>query len=371
MPTLRSHHIVAIGLIFSASLLLSGLCITTEAAENTDATLQVLNRDIPHLLTEAAIPSVSIAQIKQGRIALTAAYGSQSQGTPATTETLYNIASLTKPLTAEVILRMASKNVISLDEPMYSYWTDPDIANDERRKLLTPRLALSHRTGFPNWRDKKDGLKFVNEPGTVWGYSGEGYQYVARFAEKKTDKSFEELAQTYLFDPARMKSTSYIGKPWFEGRIAIPTSAAGEPLKPEIGTHYNAADLVYTTARDYAVFMVAVLKNRSLSSIIAKERNRIQVSMMQQTCQGAKAESCPHETGYGLGWQILDFKDETLMMHTGKDDGIFTFAYLNRTTGDGAVIFTNGEDGYKIILPILERLHTSPMYIRFLQGQMK
>ncbi len=370
MLTLRSRLSLGIGLI-SASLLLSGLCIAAKAAENTGSTLQALNRDIPRLLAEAAIPSVSIAQIRHGRIALTAAYGTQSPGIPATTETLYNIASLTKPLTAEVILRMASKNVISLDEPMYVYWTDPDIANDERRKLLTPRLALSHRTGFPNWRDKKDGLKFVNEPGTVWGYSGEGYQYVARFAEKKTGKNFEELAQTYLFDPAGMKSTSYIGKPWFEGRIALPASAAGESLKPETGTHYNAADLVYTTPRDYAAFMVEVLKNHSLSSSVAQERNRIQVSMMQQSCQGAKAESCPRETGFGLGWQLLNFKDETLMMHTGKDDGIFTFAYLNRSSRDGAVIFTNGEDGYKIILPVLERLHTSPAFIRFLQGQMQ
>jgi hypothetical protein len=59
------------------------------------------------------------------------------------------------------------------------------------------------------------------------------------------------------------------------------------------------------------------------------------------------------------------------MMHTGKDEGVFTFAYLNRTRRDGVVIFTNSDNGYKIILPLLDRLHTSPEFLRFLRGQIE
>jgi hypothetical protein len=56
-------------------------------------------------------------------------------------------------------------------------------------------------------------------------------------------------------------------------------------------------------------------------------------------------------------------------MHTGKDEGIFTFAYLNRSDRGGVVIFSNGDNGYKIILPVLERLQTSPAFLSFLRGQ--
>ena len=307
--------------------------------------------------------------IKDGRIAFTAAYGLQSPGVPATITTLYNIASLTKPLTAEVILCLASKGDISLDEPMYPFWVDPDLAKDDKNQRLTPRLALSHRTGLPNWRNPKTGLAFEREPGTTWGYSGEGYQYVARFAEKKTNQGFEALAQSLLFEPQAMTATSYTGKPWFEGRIAVPMDSPGKASAPAIGTHFNAADLVYTTPQDYAAFMVGVLQDRGLSPAIARQRDSIQVSMMDTVCLGAKASSCPSAVGFGLGWEILEFKNATLMMHTGKDDGVFTFAYLNRYTKDGVVIFTNSGNGYKIILPVLELLDTNADFLRFLRGQ--
>jgi hypothetical protein len=99
------------------------------------------------------------------------------------------------------------------------------------------------------------------------------------------------------------------------------------------------------------------------------ERNTSQTDMADVICTGSKVATCPAVAGFGLGWQILAFKGETLMMHTGKDEGVFTFAYLNRTTRDGAVIFTNSDNGYKIILPLLDRLNTSPAFLNFLRGQ--
>jgi CubicO group peptidase (beta-lactamase class C family) len=352
-----------------ADALSSGLRLKATPSQEQAGLQAAFDREIPLVLAKEAIASASIAVIKDGRTAFTAAYGLQSPGVPATKATLYNIASLTKPLTAEVVLRLASKGVLSLDEPMYHFWVDPDLAREERSKLLTPRFALSHRTGLPNWRDPKTGLAFEREPGTKWGYSGEGYQYVARFAEKKTGKNFEELAQSLLFGPMGMTSTSYTGKPWFEGRVAVPMDAPGKANTPTIGTHFNAADLVYTTSGDYAAFMVGVLDERGLTPEIARERDSIEVTMMDVVCQGAKAASCPPAVGFGLGWQVLAFKNGTLMMHTGKDDGVFTFAYLNRATRDGVVIFTNSGNGYKVILPVLELLNTDSDFLRFLRGQ--
>jgi len=114
-----------------------------EAAPSRERQIRALfERDIPRLLAENTVTSISIAHIEAGIVVFTGAYGMQAPGIVATTKTLYNIASLSKPISAEVILRLASKNRLTLDEPMYIYWTDPDIANDERRKLLTPRIAL-------------------------------------------------------------------------------------------------------------------------------------------------------------------------------------------------------------------------------------
>ncbi len=324
-----------------------------------------LDRDLPGLMAKAKVPSVSVAQLKGGRVVMAAAWGAQSPGVPATPDTLYNIASLTKPLTAEVILRLVSSGKLDLDESMARWWTDPDIAGDERTKALTARLALSHRSGFPNWRGK-DGLKFLRAPGAEWGYSGEGFDYVARYAEKKTGKRFEDLAQASLFVPAGMRSTSYVGKPWFAGRIAVPTDGAGLPLKPTIRTHFSAADLVYTTASDYAAFLGQVFRDRGLSPAVARERSRLQVSLKGRECSGEAARLCPTDVGFGLGWELYDFDGQVVMMHTGKDEGVFTFACLDRATGDGVVVLTNGDNGGSVVLPILERLGFRPAFVRFL-----
>ncbi|MBB6250319.1 serine hydrolase domain-containing protein [Nitrospirillum iridis] len=328
-----------------------------------------LDQSVPGLLTSAKVPSVSIAVIEDGKVALTTAYGEQSPGVRATPATLYNIASLTKPVTAEVVLRLASRKIVSLDAPMADYWTDPDIANDDRRLALTPRLALSHQTGFPNWRGQGKPLAFQFTPGTSYGYSGEGYQYVARYVEKKTGQDFESLAQVVLFRPAGMNDTASGRKPWFDGRVAVPTDAAGKALEPGFASGYNAADLLYTTAGDYARFIVGVLKDQDLTAAVAADRRHIQVSQMAEMCAGAKAASCPVNAGFGLGWQVLEFNGETVMMHTGRDEGVSTFAWYSPTTRQGAVFLTNSDNGFQLVLPVFETLGASPAFMAYLRGQ--
>ncbi len=88
-------------------------------------------------------------------------------------------------------------------------WTDPDIAYDERRNLLTPRICLTHQTGFANWRSMTGSkLTFTFPPGTRYGYSGEGFEYLARFMEKKTGLSLDQQAKQLVFDPLGMREHS-------------------------------------------------------------------------------------------------------------------------------------------------------------------
>ena len=206
--------------------------ILATAQEKTQSTLQAvaapqaraeINAHIAQWLKESDVPSVAVAYIKNRKIARTAVYGEQSPGGAATEKTMYNMASPTKPITAETVLRLASAGKLSLDESMLPYWVDPDIKDDPQSELLTPRLCLSHQTGFANWRRMAGGvLKIRWKPGTQTGYSGEGYNYVGRFAEKKLGKPFDALAQEMVFDSIGMKDTSYTAKDWYSGRLAVP-----------------------------------------------------------------------------------------------------------------------------------------------------
>ena len=211
--------------IIAVSLLLaSALAVAQSPAPSHAPSLRAkVDVAAPASLARHGVPAVGVAFIEDGRVQWSAVYGEQAPGVPATTKTLFNIASMMKPVTAEMVLRLASQQALSLDERMSDHWIDPDIANDPRNQLLTPRIALQHRTGFPNWRRETNGkLAFRFEPGTATGYSGEGYDYVARFVEKKTRRDFVTLAGERVFVPTGMTGATFAPKGELKGLIAHP-----------------------------------------------------------------------------------------------------------------------------------------------------
>ena len=264
-------------------------------------------------------------------------------------------------------MRMLSQGVFTLDEPMAPVWTDPDIANDDRRNLLTPRICLSHQTGFANWRSMTGGkLTFTFTPGARYGYSGEGFEYLARFMEKKSGLPLDQQAKQLVFDPLGMHDTAFTYQPWFAGRIAVPADADGHWLNPAFADKPNSADKVYTTAGDYALLLQAVLRNAGIAPQIAAERDRIQVSQKQQACAKLPQQLCPDDLGSGLSWSILRAHKIVILMHTGHDPGVYTFAWISPTTQSGAVILTNGENGKKLVPEILHDINAPQWFVDIL-----
>ncbi|WP_315815533.1 serine hydrolase domain-containing protein [Paraflavitalea speifideaquila] len=124
------------------------------------------------------IPGASLALIKDGRVVYHKVYGVKNAFTGEAVDslTLFEAASVTKPVFAFAVLRLAERGLIDLDKPLYLYLPYKDIEDDERYKLMTVRHVLTHRTGFPNWRDGKLTLLFT--PGEKYNYSGEGFEYL-------------------------------------------------------------------------------------------------------------------------------------------------------------------------------------------------
>ena len=368
-PKPAMRHTMKIATLYRPALCAFALLSTCAfAASPTNDAQSQLDALVPMLLADKRIASVSIARIEDRRLAFTAAYGEARPGIPATPGTLYNIASMTKPVSAEVVLRLASRGKISLDESMSRYWVDPDLADDPRRDLLTPRLSLSHRTGFPNWRyETGDTLKFMRTPGEAFGYSGEGFEYVARFVEKKTGTPFERLAETLVFKPSGMRETAYTRRSWFADRLAVPTDADGQALPPQIGEHYLASDDVHSTPRDYARFMIGVMNRQGVDANLAAERIRIHSEREDELCPPPRAQACADEAGFGLGWEVFRFGERTYLMHTGMDKGTFTLGYIELSTGSGTVIFTNSSNGPQSVLPILDAIGRDREFVDFLR----
>jgi len=227
---------------------------------------------------------------------------------------------------------------------------------------------LSHQTGFPNWRSDTGGkLTFKRMPGTAYGYSGEGLEYVARFAEKKTGESFETLAQQLVFGPSGMTSSAYTKRDWFKNRIAVPRDGNGKWLVPVMVDKFSAANMVYTTPTDYSRFLIAVMDGKGLNSTIRAERSSIQVDHDFKPCTVAWAAGCPDEVGFGFG--MGGHQEKTFWVHTWRDPGVFTIGFFDPVAPTGTVIFTNSDKGAEVVVPLLHLLGADPVFIAYLEGQ--
>jgi CubicO group peptidase (beta-lactamase class C family) len=330
--------------------------------------LAVLDAQLPALLERYHIAAVGVAVIRDGRTVWTRVYGEQGPGIPASDRTLFNVASMAKPVTAETILRLVAQGRIALDEPMAPAWADPDIAADPRRLELTPRIALSHQTGFPNWRPRCDprsrcapnsALTFGFEPGTRFGYSGEGYNYVARFAEKKLGKDFERLVDDYGLASIGAHRAALTARDWMRNRVAVPMDSTGRFGIPRLHPRgeWSAANNLFITVGDYAAFMIAVMNGEGLSRELAIERFRVQTTIDDQwPCMVKPASRCPDVAGMALGWFRFDYGAESIIWHGGDDWGEHGLAYFYPRTRDGFVVLINGGNGRLAELDALDLL---------------
>lgn len=314
-------------------------------------TKSTFEKEIENLLIQENVPVLGLGIIENGKLKQIKVLGNIDKGIPASYNSIFKVASLTKPITALVALKLISTGKLGLDEPLDKYWKDPDLKNDNWTRKLTPRIILSHQTGFPNWRylteNKK--LSFEFEPDTKFQYSGEGFEYLRKALEVKFRKKLEKLADELVFKPAKMNDTHFWwDKSMDEKRYVKNYDKDGKVLETTKYYQANAAANLLTTVEDYGNFLSYILNGADLSQSVFDEMSRNQVQLKDKDY-------------FGLGWEKLTgfSGDEYALMHTGKDPGVNTLAIMFPKSKNGYVIFLNGDNAGKIF----EELLTKYMYL--------
>lgn len=130
------------------------------------ATEAHLQNEIPTLMEKSGVPGLSIAVIRDGKTVWAASYGVRNAETrkPVTEGTLFNVGSLSKPVFAYGVLKLVDAGKLKLDESLAPYLPKESIAGDSRFNQITARFVLSHRTGFPNWRQTVNLSPFTSLP---------------------------------------------------------------------------------------------------------------------------------------------------------------------------------------------------------------
>lgn len=279
-------------------------------------------------MRDGEVPGVSIARIERGRIASVRHYGVTNAETrqPVHDATVFESASLTKPLFAYAVMELVERGAIDLDKPLIEYLPEP--VNDERMKAITARMVLAHTTGFQNEVMPGDTLRLQFAPGERFGYSGAGYLYLQRVVEHVTRKPLPQLMRELVFAPLGMRDSSYVWLPSYESRKAWGHTAAGtvrERRRPAVAT----VATLHTTTRDYAKFVVAMMKD-SRGMLAPQVKVNEQIS-------------------WGLGWAL----EGKAFWHWGENNGEFHTFVMARPDGDGVVVLTNSGNGHSIMPEIV------------------
>ena len=336
------------------------------------ATLDLAIREI---LKSHDIKTAGLGLIEGGKLTWEGYYGEQSPGIPASAATQFDTGSITKVVSTETILRLAHNGRLDLDKPMGSVWVDPDLENDPRALQITPRMVLNHTTGFPSRRNRTDNgkLQFLNDPGTEFGYSGEGFEYLMRFVEAKLGTTFPELVETEVFAPMGISGAAFSYSEENFANVALSVDDDTSAFRPDWGYHCSvisntcAEDGSYSTSRDMtmtveslATFAISVANGDGYAGALAEDRNTVQSIKDRPLyfCDEPGVDDCPIEQGYGLGWEVLNYGDAQVIAHGGHDYSVLTIVGINTKTKDGVIVLLNAPElpSLRVMPEVLEVL---------------
>ncbi|MCP4662682.1 MAG: beta-lactamase family protein [bacterium] len=220
---------------------------------------------IPERMREADVPGLAIALIHGGEVVWEAGFGVTNTltGEPVAPETLFEVASNSKVVTALVALRLVDAGRLSLDAPAGSYLPEPWLPPSEHRDKIIVRHLVSHSSGLPHAPFAK-AIRF--EPGTAYSYSAMGFEYLQEIIEQVTGQPLEQVAREMVFEPLHMSSSSFVATPELRSRTAHGHTSFLVPW------------LVFTIP--YALALVVILLIGMVISRIARGRWRLTGKML-------------------------------------------------------------------------------------------
>jgi CubicO group peptidase (beta-lactamase class C family) len=353
-------------------------------------------RQLPRLLELASVPGLSLGVVESGR-AWTRGFGYavEDPAQPAVPETVFEAASLGKPLFAYAVLQLVDAKVLELDRSLYHYL--PISEAGQRMRLVTIRQVLSHTTGLPNWRTQPGPLEPASDPGRKFSYSGEAYFYLQRVVEAVTGKPFARFMREQVLDPLDMKQSSYVWLPQFERRMAAGYDGQenrldvlgaigrrtltiardwGVPLEdwryaeaaravPLVNPQWstlplymvpNAASSLLTTVSDYTKFLTRLVAPWGAGLRLHPDTRQVMVS---------PAVRLNSALSWGLGWGIQRDENGEVLWHWGANNTFRNFVIADLRNRRAVVVFTNSENGPRLYERVIVAVtgHDHPAFL--------
>ncbi|THD81257.1 MAG: class A beta-lactamase-related serine hydrolase [Phenylobacterium sp.] len=311
-------------------------------------------------------PALSVAVVDGGRIVWARAYGyaDVAAKTPATTRTLFQAGSVSKPVAASGAMQLVQEGKLVLDRPANDQlvsWKIPDSAFTQGdpitlRHLLTHTAGLTVH-GFPGYEAGKpvptvvqllEGKPPANTPavvsdqppGKVWNYSGGGITIAQLMITDVSHESFPALMRRRVFVPLGMADSTYEQPlpPERVGAAATGYHLDGKPVPGRFHTYPEmAAAGLWTTPTDLAKWAIALQRAHDGRS----------AKLMSKA--SARTMLTPGLGDWGIGIAVNGQGDARRFSHGGDDEGFKTTLVGWFTGGRAVVVMANGDDSTPLI----------------------
>ena len=328
--------------------LLPGVCLivvsatSAALAQSPDPTPQTaaLAARVPALLDSAGIPGISIAVLDGGRTVWTGEFGVRNavDRRPVGPETVFEAASLSKPVFAYGLLRLVDRGGFDLDRPLSEYVEMSQFGDDPRMDAITGRMILTHTSGISGFAEG-DKVTMGFDPGTRFRYFGDAWLPLQRAVEAVTGEPVHEFLRREVLEPFGMDHSAFV---WddLEGDYATPHDELGGLMEKRTFAEAHIAATLHTTASDYARFMAAAMIGTGLTPASARAFLTPQV------------EVAPGVT-WGLGVGLQDDARGRAFWQWGHWFGSKAYMIAYPESGDGLVFLANGDEGLAILDAIL------------------
>ena len=349
-------------------------------------------RDLPRQMRALGVPGIAIAVVEGGEVAWSRGFGlaHAGRGTPVDGDTLWEVASLSKPVFAYAVLQLVDRGELALDAPLVEYARPAYLGKSPWLDQISVRDVLRHTTGLPDWRKDpaNELLEPAAPPGTRIDYSGEAFVWLQLAVEAVTGESLDQTMRRLLFDPAGMRDSSYAWDASLAARsvhghrapddagqgmppqmlrdawdAALPVAAQwkkplsawryadAERAMPQAQANArpgvvnwpsdilaNAAASLHCTVSDYARFM---------SLMVHAGRAGWELLPATRAAMLSKQIDVPGRwTDKGLGWNIETTSRGPVFYHSGSNGGIFkAFALGDAARNCAIVVATNAANG--------------------------
>ena len=319
-------------------------------------------------------PGLSVAVINDGRIEWARGYGFTEVGgkKPVTTETMFQAASISKPVTAMAALRLVEQNKLALDEDVNKKLVSWKVLDNEftKEQKVTLRRLLSHSAGLtvsgflgypegeqlPTLRQILEGLKPPANsppiqvdvvPGSKWRYAGGGYVVLQQLLMDVTATPFEQFMQKTVLKKLRMTHSTFQQplSPALSGRAAAGHLPDGKMIKGKWFVYPEQAPAgLWSTPTDLAKFAIEIQKSKLGKS------NRILTRAMTDQMLTSQIENS------GLGLFLEGQGNSARFTFGGSNVGYKAYFVGYIGTGQGAVIMSNSENGTQLVMEVVRSI---------------